>query len=370
MLAFYPSQYKEEGSPAFCLPDMSKGGPFLKITKENQGASHQFIACPGEFVVGETENMYTLTASDVVGLEAVNWVKTTIELDCDILKSTNLSDRKINFVVEFGENGVFYTPDFTWYFAPPPNYVVDDMALVDIGEKKNVRNIVTPVADRTTVRFAEWLKEGILERKKSRVLMSEYISADPYVFSCQNNRSVKVNLSFSNPGKHGNLQFLIGLIVSHFLGFCSDTDRLSAYLGACDVAGLCTDDCIISAMFNNECVCENICNGLSILFPVALIFAFFTLCFRARECIPREDRNKADWAAIILRLVGWVATFFFVAYIYVGWLIAPGFMSRHIKTCIANQIIVASSLIISLACTGFYTMYCWLVKKRNLIDFF
>lgn len=362
----YSDQYKDEDDANLELPDMAKGGPFLKIMGNNEEASHQFIACPGQFSIGKTENRYTLTASEVVGVEAINWVMTTIELDCDILKPRNISDRKVDFVVQFAQNGTFYTPDFTWYFAPPPNYVVEDMTLVDIGKGKNLPNKVMPVADRTTVRFAEWLKEGILERKKSRVLMSEFITADPYIL---NGNPVKVNLSFNNPGKHGNSQFLVGLIVSHLLGFCSDIDRLSEYTTACANASLCQTDCIISAVWGH-CICDSICNLLSIFFPVAFIFAFFAFCFRAQDCIPVDERTRIGKLAILLRWVGWVATAFLVMYIHVGWLVAPAVMSAIIRTCVTNQLIVAVSLIVSLIGTGFYTMYCWLVKKRNLIDFF
>lgn len=364
----YPEYYqklKDEHKEKI-LPDFKNQIAFW-TNEETVEKTHKFIAYPGVF--SRSGNTYTLEAAETAaytyGLEVVNWVKTTIELDSDILKPMDILGRQIDFVVEFEEGGIFYTPDFTWYFAPPPNYIVDDIASVDIGDKKGILDIVTPVADRGTVQFHEWLVEDIMLRKKFRVLMKDHIRANPYILS---GKKVKVNLSFSNPKKHGNLQFLVGLLVSHLLGVCSDMGRLDRYRAACDDAGLCGPACKIFAQFQG-CICENICNLLSILFPAAFILAFFAFCFRQNDCMPVKDRTRIGRMAIIGRWIGLCATFFLALYINLGWLVIPGVMQGLVKTCVANQVIVFVAMLCSLVGNSFYTIYCWHFKKKNLVDF-
>ena len=365
----YPEYYSSETDKKQVekkLPDFKDKIAFWTCG-EDVDKTHQFIAYPGEF--SQNDNAYTLEAAkeaaETYGLEVVNWIKTTIELDSDILKPRDILGRQIEFVIEFADGDIFYTPDFTWYFAPPPNYIVDDMSSVDIGCKKGISDIVTPVADRGTVQFREWLIEDILSRKKFRVLMKDHIRANPYSLS---GSKVKVNLSFSNPKKHGNLQFLVGLLVSHFLGVCSDMGRLDRYRAACDDAGLCGPACKIFAQFQG-CICENICNLLSILFPAAFILAFFAFCFRQNDCMPVKDRTRIGLMAIIGRWIGLCATVFLALYINLGWLVIPGVMQGLVKTCVANQVIVFVALLFSLVGNGFYTIYCWHFKKKHLIDF-
>lgn len=333
------------------MPDFTQS-PAFRITDDKGRSSHNCVAYPGTFDQSKP-NQYTLSAPNCVGVEAINWIKTTIELNSSILSPNNIADRKIEFIIKFEGCSSLYTPDFTWYFAPPPNYIVDDLAEVDIGTTSAIPNIVSPVSDSTTVMFKEWLDENILERKKYRVLMGDYTSANPYVLS---NSQVKVSLSFSNPKKHGNLQFLVGLLVSHFLSVYSDMGRLEQYRTVCN-------------KHLQGCISENICNLLSILFTAAFILAFFAFCFRQNDCIPKKGRTKAGQSAIISRWIGLCSTVFLALYINLGWLVIPGVMQKIVKTCVANQIIVFVAMLLSLIGTGFYTIYCWYFKKKHLIDF-
>lgn len=208
LLELYPSLYKKRED--IHLPGMKNLGTVLHIKDDqDERQSHQCVVCKGNYYTNGISNGYRLAINGnaVAGIEAINWIKTTVRLKRNILKSKNLAERNIRFVVQFAGTDIYYTPDFTWYFAPPCNYVVDESATLTFSGKKPMPNKVAPVADGTTVRFKEWLDEGIGERKKSRVsYFSEYTAAKPYGFS---KNSVEVLLSFTNPGKHGNFQFLL-----------------------------------------------------------------------------------------------------------------------------------------------------------------
>lgn len=345
-------------------PDASRD-KYFRFDSKKKEPSHSFVATSGKYNEDAGNNSYVLrNTTEIAGVEAINWVKTTIVLNCDILKPVIVADRKIQFNVQFENDAKpnkqnytqYYTPDFTWYFAPPPNYVVDDSALVDVADKTNIDNIVTPVADKDTVRLDKWVEERILERKKSRVLMKNYIAADPYILSAQ---GVGVNLSFSNPGRHSNTQFFIGLIVAFFLSFCADKTRLNDFLLICE-GTIC--DC------TDVCQCNLFVNSLGIWFPFLIIISFFSLMFTKKRCFP--EPRPIEWVICGLKWIGLAVAVTLMAYIYYGWLVHPDFLSGIIIGCAENKLLISCMLWISMFCNMLYVAYCIFFKKKNIIDFF
>lgn len=357
----YPTIYADPN--ALPTPDVSSRN-YFRFDNDKRGPSHSFIATYGDFSDNTGNKSYTLkNPVKIAGVEAINWVKTTIVLNCDILKPAIVADRKIQFNVQFendAKNGKncctrYYTPDFTWYFAPPPNYVVDDSALVDVADKLDIDNIVTPVADKDTVQLDKWIEERILERKKSRVLMKNYIAEDPYILSAQ---KVGVNLSFSNPGKHGNTQFFIGLVLAFFLSYCADKTRLNDFLTICE-GTIC--------QCPKPCQCNLFCNSLGIWLPFLVIISFFALMFTKKRCLP--EPTSAEIALCILKALGLLTAFVLMTYIYYVWLVHPDLLATIITTCAQNQLVIKHLLWMSLIFNGLYVGYCIFVKKKNIIDY-
>ena len=359
----YPDKYQNvEKVPHVSAQNFDDDDPvFYFYGDPDKGNSHKCVVRKGTFSKQGVQCGYKLkvSSSAVAGIEAINWVKTTIKLKYAFLETKTDSDRNINFDVHFDDETNYYTPDFTWYFAPPRNYVVDDTAKLTIGKKKDVPNKVTRVTDDTTVHFNEWLIEKIRERKKSRVEFSDYTGADPYFFTNTTEKSVKVRLSFSNHEKHGNQQFLVGMIVSLVLGFCSDIGRYETFhkLSCC-----CKEDTF--------CVCENLCRMLSILLPIVIISAFFAVCFRQKDCIPKKEKRKPqDNAAIRWRWVGLISTAFLLFYINVLWIALPRLLKLiYHDTHFWHWSVIGTFWVLSLLGSIKYVRYCG--KDKNLIDFF
>lgn len=359
----YPDKYPaSKDVPPVSAATHNADDPVFYIDGDtDKGSSHKCVARKGSFSKKGVPYGYQLavSSSSVAGIEAINWVKTTIKLKHAFLETNTDSDRNINFAVQFDNATDYYTPDFTWYFAPPRNYVVDDTAKLTIGKKKDVPNKVTRVTDDTTVHFNEWLIEKIRERKKSRVEFSDYTGADPYFFTNTTEKSVKVRLSFSNHEKHGNQQFLVGMIVSLVLGFCSDIGRYETFhkLSCC-----CKEDTF--------CVCENLCRMLSILLPIVIISAFFAVCFRQKDCIPKKEKRKPqDNAAIRWRWVGLISTAFLLFYINVLWIALPRLLKLiYHDTHFWHWSVIGTFWVLSLLGSIKYVRYCG--KDKNLIDFF
>ena len=357
------------------LPTISQlGNALYFIDDQEDRKSHKCIVCKGTYEEGDSPDSYKLALNSkaIAGIEAINWVKTTINLNCNILKSKNSEKMDIRFQVQFSDAEAYYTPDFTWYFAPPCNYVVDESAMLKIG-KITMPNKVTPVSDDTTVRFKEWRDERIEERKKSRVsYFSEYTKTNPYAFT---HNDISVTLSFVNPGRRGKFQFFLGLITSYVLSFCSDMSRLDAYAKACKARTLCEDDCKLKLWFNS-CICDSACHLLSLLLPFLVVAVFFAIVCRQDECFPKNrwnsnvPRSNKDRWAIFTRYYGLFTAILLVLYINVIWPLMPGTISCLVSTCLLNHSIVAFLLITALFGNIYYVVYCVKEKKRNLIDFF
>ncbi|MBR0446471.1 MAG: hypothetical protein IIX23_04150 [Oscillospiraceae bacterium] len=364
LIGCYPELYKPDSD--INLPDKTTLGSVIKIDNGTDGPrSHACIAAVGKCVVEKgNESAYTLCmpTDSTIGIEAINWIKTTIKFKNSILED----NQKVEFVVQLDNQSEYYTPDFTWYFAPPTSYIVDaESAMLKIGSQNEEPNKVTRVADATTVLFNEWVtKEYITERKKSRVSFGDITAKDPYNFS---GKKIHVILSFINPGKHGNLQFFIGLIVAFLLSFCSDKTRLNDFLELCK-NNICTTENCTSLWGSSPCGCSSFCNFIGIIFPFLIICAFFAICFSRKQCIP--NATKLEGLLRGLKVIGLIATFVLIAYIYVGWLVLPKIMAKVITSCYWNQFVITALLLASLVCNSVYTLYCWIYKKKNIVDFF
>lgn len=357
----YPNHYQAIGGQN--IPDVLEVGNALSIKDDTKGDEHSCIACKGEYGVKATEkDQYTLTNDFDVGVEAINWIKTTIKLKKSILDE----DNKLRFVVHLGNADKYYTPDFTWYFAPPPNYVVDeDAATLKIGKKKEERKKVVAVPDATTVYFDEWLKkEAIKERTKSRVAFSSIIKNDqdkdggPFALG---NKKILITVSFKNPGKHGNWQFFIGLIVAFLLSFCSDKTRLADFLNICH-------DCMHIAEMPPSSPCNLFVNSLGILLPLLIILSFFSHKYKRKRCVP--EIRWFEWPICLSRWVGLATAVLLILYIFLGWLVCPKWISTYVDTCDLNQRCINFLLWPSLICNSVYIVYCRIIRKKKIVDFF
>lgn len=363
LTSLYPDIYKTESDVK--IPDKTTLGTVIKIDDGSDGySSHACIAAVGKYTSDKTgEPSYTLytPTNSTIGIEAINWIKTTIKLKNSILED----NQKVEFVVQLDDHTEYYTPDFTWYFAPPTSYIVDaESALLKIGKQNEEPNKVVRVADATTVLFNEWVKQELItERKKSRVSFGDITAKDPYSFS---GKKIRVILSFINPGKHGNLQFFIGLIVAFLLSFCSDKTRLNDFLQLCKT-NICTAEKCVSIWGTSPCECDSFCNFIGIIFPFIIICAFFAICFSRKHCIP--NAKGLEKLLAVAKIIGLSATVALMAYMYIGWLVVPQFISKLVTSCYSNQLIILVLLLISLVCNGIYTLYCWIFKKKNILDF-
>lgn len=321
--------------------------------------NHDCIVTRGEFKKSNGENniSYTLnqnSESKHDGIELMNWVLSEITLSESILNKTVTFEISLN-----GENGCqYYTPDFTWYFAPPEGYIVDgDKATVWLQET-SLRNVVLPLTDDTTIKFEEWTKqERIGERQKSRVYISPQTAENNKVLS--DNNGIKVKLRFHNPHKYANRQFVIGLLIAFILSFCADKTRLNDYLGCIKHMCQCK---------TGYCYCDSLVNFLSFFFPILAVITYISLIFNISRCVTKD--NKAVFAIwIIIKSVGILGSIGVMLYTFFVWPVFPKIISNLVKTCRVNTIII---LIFSLIGLGFnlaYIFYCVGHKKKKILDY-
>lgn len=335
------------------IPSMDQGKNFLFIQdSETNDKSCCCIASEGDFADSPEENKYSLYCSEDSGIEAINWVKTTIVMSESVL------NKNVSFNISFEGSEKIYTPDFTWYFAPPTNYIVDgNYTEVKVGDASE-KNGIASVAERTTVDFKEWVdEENINERNKSRVIcLKDRIKSDP---TCLTNQSLQVDLTFVNPLKHDNRQFFMGLMVAFALSYCSDKTRLNDYLSC--IRGYCTCP-------RSTCDCVTLNNIQSIAFPILITLSFISLIFRGETCLPVIKWKKMFVRA--LRYVGIITTILLMIYVFGLWLIIPNGVHQVVKNCTVNQTITISLMSVGFICNLGYILYCVFWRKRNVMDYF
>ena len=332
---------------SYNVPPMERH--FLFIHDQSKEMLHSCVVREGLYETQHDDSKkYSLSCEQNYGVEAINWVRTTIVMSESIL------NKSISFKISFA-GAHFYTPDFTWYFAPPANYIVDgDSTEVKVGDDSE-KNGIASVADRTTVEFEEWVKEEqIDERNKARVIsLKDLIKGD---MTCLSNNPIQVGLTFINPQKHVNRQFFIGLLVAFALSYCSDKTRLNDYL-------LCVKEyCTCS-----DCACSGLNNFQGLVFPFLILLAFVSMVFRGKTCLPTTNRMKIIMGA--LKFGGIFATVFLMLYVFGLWLIVPNLVNHIVNNCKLNNIIIITSMACSAIGNLVYILYCIFRRKRNVTDY-
>lgn len=350
----YPELYKQ-GNPTLML-DPGMRPKVYKIEK-GDAITHQCMAVWGSCRPSQGgEPKYTLSVPmKTDGLEAINWIKTELTLLEDIL------DRRIRFSVELAPGQTFYTPDFTWYFAPPSgSAVAEDTAMLTLGKDgKDVPNNIQNVRDDTTVLFKEWKDLYIEDRRKARAqpkLLDQWQS--PFKALSDAGR-ITASFEIFNPEQKDNHQFMVGLVVAFVLSFCSDKTRINDFYeclkASCQCAVL------------GDCFCESLCNTVSILAPFVVLINFWSYAFAPKKCLPaswKED-NLGMWRCLhILRGIA-LSTFSALAvYIFGVWPVAGKEVGRFI-TCDWNRKIIYIAFSINMLCSVVHIVLMKLRYKRS-----
>ena len=360
----YPELYKANGSANIDISNNT----VIQITDKNNQPSHSCIVTKGVYSETDADNIFNLSCAGptserrIDGLESMNWVKVVIDLKRNILEEPVLFSIKL-------EKDKIFTPDFTWYFAPPIGHVVSAESYVKIGNDE-VKNAIQGVSDETTVRFNEWVAppELISERRKSRVLFkSDEIEKKVKINKLSEKETISVSLHLDNPQGPTNKQFIYGLFVAFLLSFCSDKTRINDYF-YCLKAG-CTCP-------NNLCNCQTICNMQTLTAPVMILLSFFSVTLRKKSIFKsflkgcKERRfNGLLVLSTCCGVVGVLSTLAIMAYIYGLWLLWPEYM-RSIINCDLNQTILIYGTVISICTNLIYILYCLFILKRKIYNSF
>lgn len=329
---------------------MSETDRVFVLRDERKGPAHECIIEEGQYRHDPNKkNYYTLKGSRYIGLEAVNWIKTTIKLKDSIL------EKPILFEIALDSTTRFCTPDFTCYFAPPKNYVLsENFTEVSIGDSK-LPNLVAGVADATDVDFTEWTEnEGIAERKKTRLTIHSILATD---FYCLSNKGVKISTTFVDTKKHTNHQFIAGLIIAFLLSFCSDKTRIN--------------DCLdsMNRLFSSfDTGCQRFLLLQSFTIPASVIVAYIALVFSKAE--PRDAGDKKTKCFFtICRASSNLCILILVGYLFFGWFIFPEAIYQVIKDCCSNTILLSILTILGLLLNSITIFYHAFLKKRRIIDY-
>lgn len=321
---------------------------------ESDKKSHECIVTKGIYKkLPENDVGYTLSSNSDMecdGMEFMNWVKTEISLSASIL------NKYVKFKIELDGEGEYYTPDFTWYFAPPMGYIVDEeSAKVKIcGENK--RNLVQTVADDTTVHFREWVyDEEIDDRRKARVYISPEINKDPWMLS---KNVTTVSIRIDNPKHMENKQYFLGLLLGFVLSFCADKTRINDY-NTC-IKQIC--DC------GKNCMCGQVYNTLGFIFPILAVTTYFSAVFQVKKCVPVR---KAVLRRIfgITKIISAVATGFVLIYVFFAWLVLPDLMQKLIASCRLNNSIIFLLSGLGMVLNLLYLLYCMVCRKKKIFDY-
>ena len=200
--------------------------------KDKKGLS--IVAIKGKVDIDNCNGLFSVSCQDVGktlhdGVELISWVKTTIQFDNVIDEE---SQREYNIVLE-PDACNFYSPDFTFYISPPPNYIVNyDYATTEKIEGNGVstgalRDLIQSVSPQGTVQFNEWKSiHHILSRKMSRLVpgqMSEPGKAGKKIIY----KELRVKYSLDNPSKQPISTFVYGILLSAVLALGTDYTRMN-----------------------------------------------------------------------------------------------------------------------------------------------
>lgn len=335
--------------------NMSANWPMYHIFEPGK-IFHDFIATHGIYEDNSNNGIYAYTlrsnhGEHNDGIEYMNWIKTKIVLSEGILKK-NVA---FEILFEGTESTSYYTPDFTWYFAPAGGYRVDkDSAVVNIGNDQ-IRNLVQSVTDETTVRFKEWDNDEFIdERKKSRVVFKQVEKS----INLAEREKISIHISINNPNQVGNKQFFMGLLVAFLLAFCADKTRMNDFYSCLKETCGCTEA---------ECFCQQFCNFFSLMFPVALLTSYVSMIFKLKQCVPIR-KGKIYYFFYVAKCGGIILSALLIAYAFGLWMIFPKWISGFV-TCKNNIIIIIGLLVSSLIFNFVYIIYCTLIRKKKVFDY-
>ena len=315
---------------------------------DEKNNKNSFIATPGK-VEGKT-NAYSLRIAKenmINGLEAINWVKTTIKLK-DSFRN-NLRNKRLKFSIVL--EGTFYTPDFTWYFAPPIGTIVSD------GEYKYEpkdatkahvidKNKIHSVADDTTVRFEEWDDEKIIERKKVRTTGPKEAASENLLALSNTTLNVSFTIK-TDPEVHSNMQFLMGIVVAFLISLSADKTRIKELYARTHSASI-------------SCSCELLYDIIALILPIVTIGVFLSVCVN-----PKKKNISANFLSFIRGIGIWGGI---LLLLYV--LIAPIFALIGLRLpCAPNLWIVLSDVFISMISCWGYILYCAIRLKIKFWDY-
>lgn len=308
------------------------------------------------------------------GIEAINWVKIEIGLEKNILEVPIL------FSISLERDRIF-TPDFTWYFAPPQGTVISAESYVKIGDEK-VNNAIQSVSDETTVYFDEWTAppEFISERKKSRVLIKgDEIAKIVDYNKLSSKKTISVSLHLDTPQAPSNRQFFYGLFIAFLMAFCSDKTRINDLYNCFNKTCTCPNPDML-------CECRRLCDGITIVAPILLVLTFISSFLTPKKALalngkrkkekdksgekkklPSSEKKKRRY--FIYWVVGRLITVFLFTYVYLFWLLFPDLMRLVITSCEMNSIILKIGAAASLFLNLIYIRYCFVVLKRKLYNF-
>ena len=344
---------------ARCAPSKVDSGVPVYSFQEDNRQFHSFLATKGVYeAVSDTEYRLLVPKDqkDVVGIETLNWIKADISLKYD------LRNHPMSFSVNF--EGEFYTPDFTWYLAPPAGYVVDGESSVKVSGLGTDKNAISAVSDETDVLFKEWKDERIVERKKSRILFNTIPGCE--ALNLSKYKKITVHLHIANPQGTSNRQFLLGLLVAFLLSFCSDKTRINDYYSCLLKYCTCADK------VENYCgKCSFICSAISVAAPVLVLMTFLTWVLEPKRCFSQYSVNATEKKVQSifkgLRAIGISLTVALTAYVFIVGLLWPGLLG--IIGCEWNNGILIAGFFIAFVINFSYLIYCLGYLKRNIINY-
>ncbi len=332
--------------------------PAVYEIKKGDSFPHQCMAIRGQYTPPlQGESKYSLSVPLMVdGLEAINWVKTELTLTESVL------DRRVHFSVKLGPGQTFYTPDFTWYFAPPPGSAVnEDTAMLILGDHgREIPNNIQNLRDDTTVLFREWEKLDIEGRRKARIQPKQLDEWKAPFTALSEARQLTVSFEIFNPEKESNRQFMMGLVVAFVLSFCSDKTRINDFYDCLKLFCKCTTT-------GGTCICKSFCNGISIIAPLVVLITVWVYAYAPQKCLPSSwrERHHCLWRVLIgLRCAVFFSFSLLAIYIFGLWPVITQTMGRFIS-CSWNQRILLTGCAINLICGVVHIGLMKILLKRS-----
>lgn len=314
---------------------VSLGPTYRTVYEITKGSSftHHCLAIKGQFTPFQQDGPgYSLAVPiKVDGLEVINWVKTELTL------AENILDQRIRFAIELGSDQTFYTPDFTWYFAPPPGSAVNEnTATLILGSGgREIPNNIQNVRDDTTVLFQEWVNLDIEDRKKARVQLKLLDQWQSPFTALSDAKQITASFETLDPQKESNHQFMAGLILAFVLAFCSDKTRINDFYA-------CLKSYCQCKSIGGICTCQAFCNLVSILAPFVVLITFYVYAYNPKVCLPPSWKGRHRYWWRWLQFFHTVSFFSFgvlAVYIFGLWPVATHFIGGFI-TCSWNRRII------------------------------